>query len=100
VAMLHSFWFESAKSAFDSIIARQPDCAMAHWGVAMTMLGNPMTRATPLPAALEEGAAAARRAAELGGGASHREQMYIAAANAYYADYATRAHLTRMQSLE
>jgi tetratricopeptide (TPR) repeat protein len=100
VAMLHSFWFEAAKSAFTSIIDADPQCAMAHWGVAMTMLGNPMTRATPPAAALAEGAAAAARAAELSGSATHREQMYIDAVGAYYADYSARDHIARMQSLE
>ncbi|MGH7448290.1 MAG: tetratricopeptide repeat protein [Longimicrobiales bacterium] len=100
VAMLHSFWFESARAAFTAVLEADPQCAMAHWGVAMTMMGNPMTRATPSRAALEEGAAAAARAAQLGSAATHREQMYIAAAAAYYADHQTRDHLTRMRSLE
>ena len=100
VAMLHSFWFESARSEFGSIIEAEPECAMAHWGLAITMLGNPMTRATPAPAALQAGAAAAARAAELAGSASHREQMYIEAVRSYYADHETRDHATRMQSLE
>jgi tetratricopeptide (TPR) repeat protein len=100
VAMLHSFWFESARSAFESIMDEDPQCAMAHWGLAMTLLGNPMTRATPAAASLVDGAAAAARAAELGGNATHREQLYIGAVGAYYADYAARDHLVRMQSLE
>jgi tetratricopeptide (TPR) repeat protein len=100
VAMLHSFWFESARSAFAGILDTDPDCAMAHWGLAMTLLGNPMTRAAPSAKALEEGAAAAARAAELGAGATHREQMYIAAVSAYYADYETRDHMQRMHTLE
>jgi tetratricopeptide (TPR) repeat protein len=100
VAMLHSFWFESARSAFTTVITADPQCAMAHWGLAITRMGNPMTRATPPPAALAEGAAAAERATRLGRSATHREQMYIAAAAAYYADHETRDHLTRMRSLE
>lgn len=100
VAMLHSFWFESARSAFAAIIEAEPQCAMAHWGIAMTLLGNPMTRATPPAASLQEGAAAAARAADLAGSASHREQMYIDAVRSYYADHESRDHLTRMASLE
>ncbi|HEX6306873.1 MAG TPA: tetratricopeptide repeat protein [Longimicrobiales bacterium] len=100
VAMLHSFWFESAASAFGAILEQDPQCAMAHWGLAITKMGNPMTRATPVDAALRDGAAATARAEELGATTTHREQMYIAAAAAYYADYAARDHLTRMKSLE
>jgi tetratricopeptide (TPR) repeat protein len=100
VAMLHSFWFEAARSAFGSIIEREPGCAMAHWGVAMTVLGNPMTRVAPAAAAVAEGAAAAARATELRGSATHREQLYIAAVAAYYEDHAARDHAARMRSLE
>jgi hypothetical protein len=35
-AMLHSFWFPQATEAFIAIRQREPDCAMAHWGVAMS----------------------------------------------------------------
>lgn len=100
VAMLHSFWFESAAQAFSAIATQDPQCAMAHWGLAITMMGNPMTRAAPVAAAMRDGAAAASRAAELGAAASHREQMYIAAAIAYYRDAAAHDHLTGMRAME
>src|SRR5207249_3136728 len=41
VALLHSFWFPEAVKAFDSILARDPNCAMAHWGIALSHWGNP-----------------------------------------------------------
>lgn len=100
VAMLHSFWFEAADSAFRDIARRDPQCAMAHWGRAIALMGNPMTRAAPTGQALEEGSAAIRRAQELGASASHREQMYIDAAFAYYRDYQSVDHLTRMRAME
>jgi hypothetical protein len=99
VAMLHSFWFESAEHEFREIIAADPQCAMGHWGRALTMMGNPMTRAAAPPAAMREGRLAADRAAALAAGATHREQMYIAATTAFYADE-TRDHATRMRALE
>src|SRR5690606_23024433 len=37
---------------------------------------------------------------ELGASASHREQMYIDAAFAYYRDYQSVDHLTRMRAME
>ena len=100
VAMLHSFWFQAADSTFSDIAQRDPQCAMAHWGRAIAMMGNPMTRAAPTGAALAEGGAAIARAQELAGDASPRERMYIAAALAYYADHETRDHLTRMRAME
>jgi hypothetical protein len=36
VALLHSFQYEDARAAFTSISERDPQCAMAEWGVAMS----------------------------------------------------------------
>jgi len=36
VALLHSFQYEQARQAFNKISARDPQCAMAQWGVAMS----------------------------------------------------------------
>ena len=41
VALLHSFWFPEAIKMFEGILARDPDCAMAHWGIALSNWGNP-----------------------------------------------------------
>ncbi|MFI5058786.1 MAG: tetratricopeptide repeat protein [Candidatus Acidiferrales bacterium] len=36
VALLHSFQYEQARGAFSDVASRDPKCAMAQWGVAMT----------------------------------------------------------------
>src|SRR5579863_9252993 len=36
VALLHSFQYEDARAAFAEISTRDPQCAMAEWGVAMS----------------------------------------------------------------
>ncbi|HXG89716.1 MAG TPA: hypothetical protein VNJ02_15410 [Vicinamibacterales bacterium] len=41
VALLHSFWFPEATKMFEGILHKDPACAMAHWGVAMSQWGNP-----------------------------------------------------------
>lgn len=41
VAELHSFWFPEARALFQAIAKRDPNCAIAHWGVALTYWGNP-----------------------------------------------------------
>ena len=67
VAMLHSFWFDAAEREFTAAAAADPSCVAAHWGLAMTRMGNPMTRVLPTPEALaagREAAEAARHAAE------------------------------------
>src|SRR5271168_1683592 len=37
VALLHDFWYEEAQRQFEEIARTDPDCAMAHWGVAMSV---------------------------------------------------------------
>jgi hypothetical protein len=37
VALLHSFWYEEAEKEFLDIAKDDPHCAMAHWGVAMSI---------------------------------------------------------------
>lgn len=41
VALLHSFWFQESRDAFNAVLKDDPNCAMAHWGVALTYWGNP-----------------------------------------------------------
>jgi len=36
VALLHNFWYEEAERQFERIAIADPQCAMAHWGVAMS----------------------------------------------------------------
>ena len=36
VALLHSFFYEEARRVFTSVAERDPNCAMAQWGIAMT----------------------------------------------------------------
>src|SRR5215472_7472560 len=36
VALLHSFQYEQSRAEFSTIAKQDPQCAMAHWGVAMT----------------------------------------------------------------
>jgi hypothetical protein len=35
VALLHSFQYEQSDQAFEAVAARDPQCAMAQWGIAM-----------------------------------------------------------------
>lgn len=36
VALLHSFQYEQSRKGFDAIARKDPHCAMAEWGIAMT----------------------------------------------------------------
>jgi hypothetical protein len=41
VALLHSFWFPEAIKAFEGVLAADPSCAVAYWGIALSQWGNP-----------------------------------------------------------
>src|SRR5437879_5232021 len=42
VAMLHSFFYPEDVKAFEAIIAADPNCAMAYWGLAISQRPNPL----------------------------------------------------------
>ena len=60
VAMLHSFWYDESEKAFTAVAVKDPECAMAYWGVAMS-LHHPLWAPAP-PAVLEKGRAAIAKA--------------------------------------
>src|SRR2546422_226697 len=93
VAMLHSFWFSASTSAFTAVAQSDPACGIAHWGVAMNLLGNPFGW-PPSPKALADGWAAVERA-ETAGAKTQRERDYIAAIETFYKDADKIDHRTR-----
>lgn len=97
VALLHSFGYAPAASAFADVLAVDPDCAMAEWGIAMSYFHE--IWAAPTAEELAKGSAAAQRAVEMGGG-SDRERAFIAAIAAFYRDAATLDHRTRVRVYE
>src|SRR5213594_4304645 len=93
VALLHSFWFDEGLKAFGAIAQADPGCAMAHWGSAMLMYGNPFAW-PPSPKALADGGAAVERA-KAAQAKSQRERDYIGAIEAFYKDWDKVDHRTR-----
>ena len=98
VALLHSFWFQAALAGFADVAKADPSCAMAHWGTAVTWLGNPLA-APPTPKGLQEGWAAVERA-KAAGAKTQRERDYIAAIEAFYKDADKVDHKTRALAYE
>ena len=37
----HSYWYLPAKDVFEEALKADPTCAMAQWGIALTLLDNP-----------------------------------------------------------
>jgi hypothetical protein len=98
VALLHSFSFSTARRGFEDVLARDPSCAIAYWGIAMTNWGNPFTTIRS-PKALEAGAAAVKRG-EATGSPDARERDYLAAVAEQFKSYDTVDHRTRVLAYE
>jgi len=92
VAMVHSFWYAEAEKAFAKIAAEHPDCAMAHWGVALSNY-HPLW-APPTADELRRGRDAAARA-KAAPSATERERAFIDAIHAFYADAEKADHPSR-----
>lgn len=91
VALLHSFQYQQAESVFTGVAQRDPHCAIAYWGEAMSLWHSLWDH--PGAGTLKQGWADVERAQEAGA-KTDRERGYIAAAAAFYApklDYAARA---------
>jgi hypothetical protein len=95
MALLHSFWWDEAERAFQSVAADDSSCAMAYWGLALVRWRNPVAGG-PGAADLRAGQEAARRAAALGG-RTPRERDYIEATGALYGDTGTVPNSTRLR---
>jgi tetratricopeptide (TPR) repeat protein len=80
VAMLHSFWYEEAEKEFEQIEKDDPNCAIAHWGVAMSLWHQLWNR--PELAVLQRGGEQLKRAEHMQ--ATAREKDYIQALEAFY----------------
>jgi hypothetical protein len=93
VALLHSFWFNAAATAFTNVAEKDPGCGIAWWGVAMSRWGNPFAPSRPV-AALEQGRVAIEKA-RAAGAKTERERAYIEAAAALFTDFEKVDHRTR-----
>jgi hypothetical protein len=47
VATLHSFFFPETVNAFTAIAEKEPACAMAYWGIAISQRPNPLVGPFP-----------------------------------------------------
>jgi len=81
VALLHSFFYEEARRIFTEVAAKDPTCALAQWGIAMTWWHPIWT--PPTPDEMSAGKAAAEKAMAMNAG-TDRERGFITALNTYY----------------
>lgn len=83
VALLHSFQYDSAEKAFGDVAQKDPQCAMAYWGQAMSLYYQ--LWAWPDAPTLQQGHRYMEKAQELGA-KTESERGYIHAAAVYYQD--------------
>ena len=91
VTYLHSFEYLETARRFADIAERDPDCAMARWGQAMS-IWHPLW-APPSGAELEAGAEILDRTDGLP--STPREQGYLAALQSFFSSNDTTTHLAR-----
>lgn len=83
LAHLHHMMYEQARPHFQIAAETDSDCAMAHWGVAMTSF-QPLWHPTS-DEHMERGKAAVEAAKEINS-PTNREQSYISAVEAFFTD--------------
>ena len=74
VALLHSFWYDEAEKDVFRSGRTDPGCAMAYWGIAMSLY-HPVW-APPTPADLKKGAAAVAKAKSAAGKNPARARLH------------------------
>jgi len=82
VALLHSFWYEEAEKEFQQITKDDLHCAMAHWGIAMSLWHQLWNN--PDAKVIQRGLDEVHQAKTTDGPATPREKGYIAAVAAFY----------------
>jgi len=98
VALLHSFAYRAAENAFRDVAERDPRCAMAHWGIAVSyfhQLWDPPLAPAAIPIAQKE-----IQLAQQKGAGTERERQFIHAANLIYQDADTVPYRTRASNYE
>jgi hypothetical protein len=98
VAMQHSFFFPETVKAFTAIAEKEPSCAMAYWGIAISQRPNPLVG--PFPGDVLKRGWEAIEKARAASQTTEREIAWIEALAAFYQDYATVPQRARTADYE
>lgn len=103
IAMLHSFWWSAGEKTFRHVLADDPSCTVARFGLAALLMNNPLAGQGASLKAAETAQALIDDGRRLGAKTA-REGDYLEAVAAYYADFANRPErarqLARAQAFE
>src|SRR5437016_1129886 len=89
----HSFWYRESKELFEDVLKADPDCGIAYWGIALSLLNNP--HAPPPVGNLPLGLAAIEKGRAIDA-KTQRELDFINAMAAFYTDFDKVDHRTRV----
>jgi tetratricopeptide (TPR) repeat protein len=95
VALLHHMTYPQAREAFQQVTAIDPECAMAHWGVAMTLF-QPLWPTRPGPEARQSGWDEVQQAKTLKP-PTERERLFVASAEAFFLEPASADYWLRIR---
>jgi hypothetical protein len=96
VALLHSFWYEEAEKEFLDIAKDDPHCAMAHWGIAMSLWHQLWDQ--PDQKVIKRGLREVKTGQKMAKKSTPREQAYLAAAKAFYSNSKNLKHDARAKA--
>jgi tetratricopeptide (TPR) repeat protein len=82
MALLHHMTYPQARAAFRKVAEREPQCAMAHWGVATTLF-QPLWPTRPGPDDIQQGREEIRQARALNP-PTERERLFLEAGAAFF----------------
>src|SRR5262245_5955132 len=98
VALLHHMTYPQARAAFEHVAKIDARCAMAHWGVGMTLF-QPLWPTRPGPEVLQKGWQEVEQANSLQP-VTERERLFIAATEAFFRDPAGTDYWLRIRRWE
>jgi tetratricopeptide (TPR) repeat protein len=98
LTLLHHMTYPQAREAFQNVATIDPRCAMAHWGVATTLF-QPLWPTRPGSEARQQGWQEVEKAKSLQP-PTPREQLFIAAAEAFFLDPAANDYWLRIRRWE
>jgi tetratricopeptide (TPR) repeat protein len=95
LGFLHHMMYEQARAAFEEVATTEPECAMAHWGVATTLF-QPLWPTRPSAEDLTRGWSEIQQAKTLDP-TSERERHLVAATEAFFREPETADWWTRIE---
>jgi tetratricopeptide (TPR) repeat protein len=98
IALLHHMTYPRAREAFQQVASADPRCAMAHWGIAMTLF-QPLWPTRPGPDELQRGWEAVQKGRTLEP-PTERERLLVEAASAFFREPESTDYWQRIRRWE